>query len=472
MRFIFLLFTIPLLFFTPKPHNETRLNVLFIAVDDLRPELNCYGQSHIYSPNFDRLANSGMVFQRAYCQQAVCAPSRNGVLTGLRPDALRIYDLGTFFRETVPDVITLPQHFTDHGYIAESLGKISHIWHGNRDDTLSWSKPPWNPWHDPYLGNKIMRNDTIGLEGNYPTVDGKRLPYHVYEGIETDLNDVRIAEKAVERLEKLKDSSFFLAVGFLKPHLPFIVPQKYWDLYRDLDIQIPPKNDPENAPAFALNRFGELRRYHQIPSEGYVSDEIAEGLIRGYYACVSYIDDQLGRILDKLDALGLSENTVVVLWGDHGWKLGEYGDWCKHTAYELDTRSVLLMRTPDMQAKGESTNRLVEYIDIYPSVCEAAGLPKPDHLMGKSFTPLLDNPDQPWKKGAISQWPKRDMMGYSLRTERYRYVRWQKKENPEEVVATELYDHKNDPGETKNLISPKYDLVKKELNALLQKTNQ
>lgn len=450
--------------------SAPKMNVLFIAVDDLRPELNVYGHSQMVTPHFDRLAEQGLVFDRAYCQQAVCAPSRNSLLTGLRPDALNIYDLGTFFRKTVPDVVTLPQHFKTNGYHTESIGKIYHVYHGNSDDSLSWSVPSWDyrPYRDQY--RKITRNDTSGIEGPEPAVGSKRIPWYASEYPDEHQLDYGVASRAIERLETLKDQPFFLAVGFFKPHLPFIAPQKYWDLYPTDEVELPSADPPTGAPNYAMTRFGELRKYHGIPAEGPLSKEQAVQMIRGYRASVSFIDVQLGRLLDALERLDLARNTIIVLWGDHGWKLGEYGSWCKHTNFEWDTRSVLMVSTPGMLAKGQKTRSLTEFIDIYPTLCELAELPLPGHLQGQSLATLLDHPEQSLKKAALSQYPKnrKALMGYSLRTDRYRLVSWRDLSHRTRIHENELYDHQSDPGETINLAGdPQYDSLVQALNTML-----
>lgn len=431
-----------------------RYNVLFIAVDDLRPQLNSYGKSGIISPHIDRLASQSLLFDRAYVQQAVCAPSRNGIMTGLRPDAIGIYDLSTFFRDSVPQVVTLSQHFKNNGYQAESMGKIYHRGHGNHDDSLSWSRDSWFPHSSQLDAQPITRGDTTGLEGSYPRIDGKKLPYYATGVPEDNLADNRTLNHALERLEALQDTSFFMAVGFVKPHLPFVVPKRYWDRYDPATIGIPPRTPPRGSPEYALTNFGELRKYHGIPAEGYLSDEQSVNLIHGYYAAVTYIDDLVGRLLDKLDELSLSDNTIVVLWGDHGWKLGEYGSWCKHTNYEYDTRIPLLLKVPGVTA-GSRSNALVESVDVYPTLCELAGLDKPAHLQGSSMVPLIEDPDQSIKNTAWSQYPRKrnniSLMGYAMRTGRYRYVRWVERNQPGNIIDRELYDHAEDPDETINL---------------------
>lgn len=454
----------------PKP------NILFIAVDDLRPDLACYGADHIKTPNFDRLAANGMRFERAYCQQAVCAPSRNSLMTGLRPDALGIYDLYTFFREKTPDVITLPQLFKSSGYQTERMGKIYHTGHGNQDDSLSWSVPAWNLGEEVRKLAKIQRKDTIGLERDYPEIAGRKLPYYRSNEPESNMTDAMVANHAVARIEALKDTAFFLAVGFVKPHLPFVAPSKYWDLYDPAAISVPERKQPEGMASMALANFGELRKYHGIPAEGMLNDSISTNLIQGYYAAVSMIDAQLGKLLDALEAFDLAKNTIIVLWGDHGWKLGDYGNWCKHSNMELDARVPLFFSVPWLK-KGLQSGSLAELVDIYPTLCDLAGIEKPAHLEGQSLLPILKDPAAIVKEVAISQYPrgkslgydrKNELMGYSIRTGPYRYTRWQQYEQPEVVVERELYDHSDSPLAVKNLVLEEgYAALIKDLDLLL-----
>ena len=433
---------------TDKPEKP---NVLFISVDDLRPELGCYGYDHMHTPNIDRLASKGMVFRNAYCQQAVCSPSRNTVMTGLRPDSLKIYDLGTNFRKYNPDVVTLSQYFIQQGYHSESIGKIYHIWHGNHDDSLSWSINPWNPWNEALNIESISRDDTIDLHTSYPKVGDKRLAWYRSDVPDINLNDTRITNHAIKRLKELKDKPFFLGVGYLKPHLPFVAPDRFWDLYDAEEIIIPAKTPPQGSPPFAINNSGELLCcYYKFDSMP-VSDHVAKNLIHGYYASVSYIDHEIGRLVNSLNELGLMENTIIVIWGDHGWKLGNYGQWCKHTAFEYDARTTLIFRTPWMDTETNSSNSFAELLDIYPTLCEEAGLPVPEFVQGKSLSPILKNPDASVKDFALSQWPKGYIMGYSLRTRDYRLVSWQKNQNPDSVIALELYDHRKGLEESINI---------------------
>jgi iduronate 2-sulfatase len=457
-------------FAAPQGSPFKKPNVLFIAVDDLRPELYCYGAKNMHTPNIDRLAARGALFRQAYCQQAVCAPSRNSVMTGLRPDALGIYNLSTFFRVNVPDIVTIPEHFKNNGYISESVGKIYHTGHGNRDDDQSWSVPRWD--HSVFIKSleKINRGDTTGLETDLVRVNRVYVPYHKSDAPEEHMSDAVIAQIAVDRIKTLKDTSFFMAVGFLKPHLQFVAPRKYWDLYDPSTIKIPESSIPEGMPQIALGDFGELRKYHGIPIEGPLNDETSRNLIHGYYACVSMIDAQVGKLLDALDENGLAENTIIVLWGDHGFKLGDYGNWCKHSNVELDTNSPLIIAAPQKK-KGIKTNSLVEFVDMYPTLCELAGLAKPDWLEGTSLVPILNNPAVKVKSVAISQYPRgpnREIMGYSMRFGDYRYTRWQKFENPNEVVAVELYDHSKPGVPKENLaIRKRYSRKLDKLSSIL-----
>jgi iduronate 2-sulfatase len=421
-------------------------NVLFIAVDDLRPELGCYGNALVKSPNIDRLAASGMTFKRAYCQQAVCSPSRTSLLTGTRPDTNRVWDLTTHFRKALPDVVTLPQLFRGQGYQTRAMGKIFH--HG-LDDEPSWSVPTLHPVA------RVMPPNAPGLEKSEINPKTRRgPPFGSPDVADNALHDGELADLAVAALGELKESGqpFFLAVGFIKPHLPFVAPKKYWDLYDPASIPIAPNPfHPKGAPAIALNGIGELRSYGGVPAGPRLPDAYARQLKHGYYAAVSYMDAQVGKVLDQLDRLGLRENTIIVLWGDHGWKLGEHAAWAKHSNVEDDTRAPLLVAVPGMKQAGKSTEALVEFVDIYPTLAELAGLPLPGHLEGTSFKPLLENPRAPGKPAAFSQYPRGKLMGYSMRTDRHRFTRWVDRKDMSKVKAVELYDHRADPQENVNI---------------------
>jgi len=447
---------------------EERLNVLFIAVDDLRPELGCYGRGHVKSPNIDKLAGEGLVFTRAYCQQAICGQSRASLLTGLRPDTLHGSGMRTHFRKFVPDVVTLPQNFKLQGYHTQAMGKIFHggfktAYVGDRmDDPPSWSVPTWRAGPRYYYtpeGIAIARQ-VFPKQVKVPDPDPDDWTEHFVRGLATEAPDIadnvpydgQVADHAVRTLRRIQDRPFFLAVGFLKPHLPFVAPKKYWDLYDPSEIELAANPfPPQDAPPMALHNFGELRYYSDVPKTGPVADEAARRLIHGYYACVSYVDTLVGRVLGELDRLGLRERTIVVLWGDHGWHLGDHGLWCKHSNFEKAVRVPLIVSAPGMKAVGRKTDALVEFVDLYPTLSELAGLSTPDDLEGASIVPLLDDPERPWKEAAFSQYPRGKAMGYSMRTDRYRFTLWQARKEPHQVHAVELYDHEHDPEENMNL---------------------
>jgi iduronate 2-sulfatase len=446
--------------------KASRPNILFIIVDDLRPELGCYGTPLIRTPNIDSLAARGMVFTRAYCQQAMCNPSRASVLTGRRPDTIRVWDQSTHFRNFKKDLVTLPQYFKKKGY--ESIG-IGKIFHTSLEDPPSWSQPKpkieiESEYASPAIRNRILRRAAsarmLGKSDGWiqsvllgPAVEAFDAPDDQYlDGIVTDL--------ALKQLRHLsRRAPFFLAVGYYKPHLPFVAPKKYWDLYDPAEI---PKaaNDypPKDAPPFALNDMSELACYQgfsQVSSaaEGGLPEVQARLLKHGYYACASFIDSQIGRLLAELDRLNLRENTILVIWGDHGWKLGEHRAWCKQTNYEIDTRAPLIISAPGCEAAGHSQPALVECVDIYPTLCELAGLAVPQGLEGLSLVPLLSGEVRPWKTAVFSQFQRGfqgKIMGRSIRTERFRYVEWRSWIDGR-FIAREIYDHENDPGENINI---------------------
>jgi len=465
-----------------RPSQLDQPNILFIAVDDLRPELGAYGNPHIQTPSIDRLAQDGVTFLHAYVQQAVCNPSRASLMTGLRPDSLRVWDLATDFRDSVPDVATLPQHFMQHGYHAMAIGKI---YHNTIPDSLSWSEPklhidgyPFDPdavyRHPEIVASLEARKARIIEAGNQrryidrygewylkaSATEVVDMPDSVYyDGAQTDV--------ALQKLSELKDRDqpFFFAIGYYRPHLPFNAPQRYWDLYdREAIPLVTNPGVPVDAPLMAINNMRELRGYTDFrgvphPIDGGVSEEEARLLKHGYFASVSYIDAQVGRLLDALDELGLRENTIVVLWGDHGWKLGEHNGWAKMTNYEIDARAPLIIRAPGRNGRGLQIDQLVEFVDIYPTLCELAGLPIPNHLQGLSAVPLMEDPSRNWKSAVFNQFLREgiwvapdgvEYMGYSMRTEQYRYTVWMNWES-KEYVAHELYDHQADPEENVNL---------------------
>lgn len=480
--------------------ESRRPHVLFIAVDDLRPELGCYGQDYIRSPHIDRLAKSGVTFTRAYCQQAVCNPSRASLLTGLRPDTLKVWDLRTDLRSTRPGAVTLPQHFKQHGYHSAGIGKI---FHNTIPDPPSWSEPklhipgyPFDPdavYRDDgnvqWLANRrdeIIRQGTqrrhIDRLGQWylkaVATENADVPDNAYyDGAQTDV--------ALARLRELKEQGrpFFFAIGYYRPHLPFNAPRKYWEMYDRERIPLASNNYlPKGAPLMAINTMRELRGYSDLrdvprPDQGQLTEEQARLLRHGYFASVSYVDAQVGRLLDGLERLGLRNNTIVVLWGDHGWKLGEHGSWCKMTNYEIDTRVPLILSAPGAKGNGSQCDRLVEFVDIYPTLCELAGIPVPAELEGTSFAPLLEDGTLPWKAAVFSQFLREgawvapdgiECMGYSIRTERYRYVRWMNWQSGE-YAGRELYDEQTDPEENVNVAeSPENREVVEELSKRLR----
>ncbi len=464
-----------------SPAADRKLNVLFIAVDDLRPELGCYGRDYIKSPNIDRIAARGMVFNRAYCQQAVCSPTRSSLMTGTRPDTTKVWDLVTHFRTAIPDVVTLGQHFKNNDYFVQGMGKI---YHGGYDDPPTWSVP----WQQPKATTYALP-ENVALHGRQYVSDpddtpkkkkskkksgaGTRGP--AFEGADVPDNtfqDGKVAELAVATLQELskKPEPFFLAVGFIKPHLPFVSPKKYWNLYDPAKIQLAPnKFRPKDAPEYAVLPGGEMRAYHGIP-QGSIPDDLARQLKHGYYAAVSYMDAQVGKVFDELDRLGLSKNTIIILWGDHGWKLGEHDAWCKHSNVENDVNAPLILSVPGMKYAGKHTDALVEFVDIYPTLSELAGLSLPKHLEGASFKPVLDDPNRPWKSAAFSQYPRssggQQLMGYTMRTDRYRFTQWVNRKDHSKVDAVELYDHQIDPQENQNIAArPERAALVKELTA-------
>ncbi|MFN0107238.1 MAG: sulfatase [Blastocatellia bacterium] len=434
-------------------------NVLFMVADDLRNELGAYGSPIAKTPNLDRLAKRGMRFDAAYCQYPVCNPSRTSLLTGLRPDTTRITDNNTNFRTTLPDVVTLPQVFRQNGYRTTSFGKIFHRGlvmedlRTDMDDKASWDEV------------RYFQTTPLGFKGEGRNLTDGKLAWcnwRAAEGADEDQPDGQIAREAINVLEqRAKDNQpFFLAVGLHKPHDPFIAPKKYFDLYptESLKLWQAPKGtlaDPTVAiPGGAFREaFGKF------------TDKERLEFMRAYLAGVSFTDAQVGKVIDALDRLKLTDNTIIVFLGDHGYHLGERGWWNKSTLFELSARAPLLVYAPKMKAKGKATARLTEFIDIYPTLMELAGLTTPNKLEGRSFVPLLNNPRLKWKDAAYTQVTRGRFSGYSVRTERWRYTEWD-----EGRQGAELYDHQTDPHEYRNLINePKHQATVQELKILLRK---
>jgi arylsulfatase A-like enzyme len=450
-----------------------KLNVLFIAVDDLRPELNCYGVEQIRSPNIDRLASRGLLFERAYCQVSVCNPSRNSLLSGCRPDTTGIFANNKFLRPSMPDIVTLPQHFKQHGWHSYSIGKVFH--HSERepgDDPQSWSEPAWyhgtpyRSWLAPESEEFIKKLKKLPKKQQPKLFRGP--PYEAADAAEDLYPDGQTAAKAIETLQRLKDEPFFLGVGFVKPHLPFNCPRKYWDLYPAESVKVPAPRPPRDVPEPALHDWYELRTYGGIPATGGIDEATQLALNRGYRACVTFVDGQIGRVLDELDRLGLRERTIVVLWGDHGYHLGENGIYTKMTNFELATRVPLVVSAPGQTSAGKRTQAIVELVDLYPTLAELCGLPLPEHLEGTSFAPVLADPSRAWKPAAFSQYLRRGkegIMGRSIRTDRWRYTEWV--DPQQQPAGSELYDHQSDPAEMVNIVgdpanqSVVYDLARR-----------
>ena len=435
----------------PKP------NILFIMVDDLRPELNCYGSNHIISPHIDNLAREGVLFLRAYVQQAICMASRASLLSGYNPTEHRIYSCLSV-QELMPGIETLNLFFENNGYTISGKGKIYHY----REDHLEQLGEEWLPV-DP--SESLPGRGYITPEAIAQMDDTGRGPaWEIADVEDHEYRDGFYALWAVEQMEKLKESDdpFFLAVGFHKPHLPFNAPQKYWDMYDHESIRLTDQpNYPENGSLYGLHNFGELRNYTNIPKGNEpIPDDMARMLIHGYYACVSYIDAQIGIIMDALEENGLKDNTIVIFMGDHGFKLGEHGMWVKHTNFELDTRVPLIFSGPGIQ-KNQTTRSFAEYTDIYPTLAELAGLEPPAHLQGVSLVPVLKDPEKSVRDAAYSVWTsyegvrtdeERVILGYSVRTDEFRYNEWFHVAS-DSLLDRELYDHRQNSREEVNIIN-------------------
>lgn len=454
-----------------------RPNVLLIAVDDLKPAIGAYGDPLAQTPNLDRLAERGVTFDRAYCNQAVCAPSRNNLMVGSRSTSLGVYTLQTNFREAAPDAVTVTQYFMRHGWHAEGVGKVFHIGHGNEDDAASWSVPFQFEKVVEYVNPVNSADGRLTREEAYFTNQRLDAIEELPRGAAWEIEDVaddayadgRIAAEGVRRLRAARDREepFFLALGFVKPHLPFTVPKKYWDLYdknsfSPAERQIP----PEGAPSYAGKTLLELNQYEPIPERPPLVPDLQRTLIHGYYASVSYVDAQIGRVLDELDALGLSDNTVIVLWGDHGWHFGDHGAWTKHTNYEQANRIPLMVVAPGVAAPGTRTNQFAETVDIYPTLVELAGLPEaevPQVLDGLSLVPVLREAATEIRDHAYHAFPRRrgkePVIGRAIRTDRYRLVEWKAPGAAPETADFELYDYEEDPGEGRNLAAERPDVL-------------
>lgn len=432
------------------------LNVLFIAADDLRNDLGCYGHPQVKTPHLDRLAQRGRVFNRAYCQQAVCNPSRASIMTGKRLDALRVWDLPTHFRDTVPSVVTLPQSFQKSGYFTQNIGKIYHNWiHEVQGDPVSWSVPAVMHFANHGADQAEVEGEVPPSTASDPKCECRDVPDEAYF-------DGRVARLAVEALEqrKAEGDPFFLAVGFWKPHSPFNAPKKYWDLY-DRDAVAMPRNPewPLDAPRLAWHDSREIlgrgKGQRQLTEEG------LREIRHGYLANISYMDAQIGKVLDALERLELADSTIVVFWSEHGYHLGEQSLLAKTSNFELDARVPLIIATPQMAAAGQPTEALAELMDLYPTLVDLCALPQPEGVDGVSLAPVLVDPRAGVREAALTQHPRPayynnepnktpSQMGYSLRSGSHRYTEWRDWRTGE-TIARELYDHRSDPDETRNI---------------------
>ncbi len=452
-----------------------RPNVLLILIDDLKPALGCYGDAAARTPNMDALAARSMRFELAYCNQAVCAPSRFTLMLGSHSTSTGLYGLGSLLRDVVPDAVTMPQFFARHGYRTESLGKVFHIGHGNQGDPDSFSVPHFKDKVIEYVdpestGGQLTReeayfeNKMLGAIGTLPRGAAFESPAVDDESYA----DGRVAAEAIKRLQSAKqrreenNTPFFMAVGFARPHLPFSVPKRYWDLHDPAKLPLPEYEDlPAGAPPVAGKRGGEITNYSPVPEKGPLPVDLKRKLIHGYYASTSYVDAQIGKVIRELDRLDLARNTIVVLWGDHGFHLGDLGIWTKHTNYEQANRIPLLISAPGVTAPGSSTRQLAESVDLYPTLAELAGLPAvqgPQPMDGRSLVPVLRDPAARVRDHAFHAYPHA-RLGRAIRTERYRFVEWKNVDEPDAAAALELYDYMTDPLETKNLASVQPDVV-------------
>jgi uncharacterized sulfatase len=451
---------VSLLGIAPASFATTHPNVLFIAVDDMNTELGCYGHKVVKTPNIDRLARMGTKFDRAYCQFPLCSPSRVSVMTGLRPDTTKIFELQTDFRKkTLPNATTLPQLFSQNGYFVARVGKIFHygnpgqIGTNGLDDPLSWEER-YNPrGRDKDEENRLTNHTPKqGL--------GSSLSFLAAEGTDEEQTDGMVASRAIKLMEDHKEKPFFIAAGFFRPHCPYVAPKKYFDMYPidSIGFVEEPKGHRETLlpPAIASTQ--------PWPNFGVSLDKAREAK-RAYYAAISFADAQVGRLLDAIDRLKLSENTIIVFWSDHGYLTGEHGLWMKQSLFEESARVPMVIADPRQKTKGQSTGRTVELVDLYPTLADLAGFKVPENLQGSTLRDLLDNPSAPRNRPAFTQVWRGGFPGHSVRTERFRYTEWDNGKK-----GSELYDHNVDPNEFHNLAkNPSHAKTVEELRAMVLK---
>jgi iduronate 2-sulfatase len=440
---------------------ERKLNVLFIAVDDMNNDVGCYGHPLVKTPNIDRLARMGVKFDRAYCQFPLCSPSRSSLLTGLRPSTTRVFNLQYHFRTGLSDVVTLPQMFRNNGYFAARVGKIYHYGNPNDIGTSGLDDPPsWQHFVNPAGRDKtVLESDIM----NYTPKRGLGSAMAFLsdaKGKDEEHTDGKVALAGVKLLEQHKDKPFFLAIGFYKPHTPYVAPKKYFDLYPMDKIALPkePADHLKYVPKPALASTTPW------PYFGVTEDQARE-CKQAYYAAISFVDAQIGKLLDTMDRLKLWDDTVVVFWSDHGYHLGEHGLWMKQSLFEESARVPLIIVAPGAKGNGTVCVRTVEFVDLYPTLADLAGLRPPKGLEGASLKPLLDDPTRAWDRPAFTQVQRGKFPGYSVRTERWRYTEWD-----DGKTGVQLYDHDADPHEFTNLADdPKQAKVLEAMKALVKK---
>ncbi|WP_242205404.1 sulfatase [Aestuariivivens insulae] len=486
--------------------DSSKKNILFIAVDDLKPLLSNYGHPEMVTPNFDRLAEMGVSFTNAHVQYAVCGPSRASVMTGTNPDRTKVWDLHTDFRESAPDLISMPEYLISQGYETTAVGKIYHKGSSSPGhDGKSWSQPHRLPKnYDPKYGaaafeyyqdpDNKKQLASLKAKGEAKGLKGGKLRSYVFKRLKPSTENADVSDEAYQdglytqtALKQLADleatgKPWFLGVGYQKPHLPFVAPKKYWDLYDRDKIELAKFQElAEGTPKLAYHSFGELRAFSDIDSNLNIGDKLPEAkqreLIHGYMACVSYIDAQIGKLLDALETKGILDDTIIVLWGDHGWHLGDHTEWCKHSNFEQATRIPFMFSGPGV-SKNKKLDNPVNLVDLFPTVFELANVPQSNQTDGKSLVPLLDNnPATTLSMDyAYHQYARGKRMGYSIRTDHYRYTEWHdndyrsyKAYDGNNIVGRELYDYKNDPLETINWVNDaKYKTVVTELKAKLK----
>ncbi len=439
------------------------MNVLFIAVDDMNNDLGCYGHPLVKSPNIDRLAAKGIAFTNSYCQFPLSSPSRSSLLTGMRPDSTRVFNLTYHFRQDMPDVITLPQMFINNGYYVARIGKMYHygnpgdIGTNGLDDKLSWIDR-FNP----------AGRDKTSLEPdiiNYTPKRGLGSSMSFLSDItgkDEEHTDGKVAEETIRLMKINKDKPFFIAAGFYKPHCPWITPGKYFETYNLSEMTLPEISDATTGdypdPALASTSPWP---YFGINNKQALECKLA------YYAAISFVDAQIGKLIDALDELGLAKNTIIVFWSDHGYHLGEHGLWFKQSCFEESAKSPLIISVPGNGSNGQLCRKTVELIDIYPTLAELTGLKPPDNLEGRSLLRLIKNPNTKWEHPAYTQVQRGSIPGHSVRTEKWRYTEWNFGQE-----GAELYDEVNDPHELRNLaLDSEYTGIIREMKALLWKVH-